>query len=245
MDGLIFLVVDDSPPVLSLVKNTLLSKAFTANVHTALDGEQAIESLTTHDIDLIISDWEMPKVSGEELLYFVRNNTRYKETPFIMMTTYSSRDFIITAIQNGVSHYIVKPFTAEKLIYAIRKSWGKANKRLHKRYYHLPSNKVTLCQPGENFIGYIKNFARSGVLIEMPYHKELELFGLYNILLVFFDPSINVNEAFTVKGQIIRMEASSMLTAPEPTCELAFQLDLVASIEQIDSVIKMLKQYSD
>ena len=79
------------------------------------DGTSAWEILQGQTIDLIISDWNMPKMTGLELLKKVRASDQYKRTPFLMVTAEAQKQNIIEAVQAGVSNYVVKPFTAEAI----------------------------------------------------------------------------------------------------------------------------------
>ena len=99
MRNIKYLVVDDCNMVLNLVKNIITTRLGSDNIFTATNGEEALVILDKNEIDVVISDWEMPKLSGEELLYQIRTNSRLKEIPFIMMSSLGGRDFVITAIK--------------------------------------------------------------------------------------------------------------------------------------------------
>ena len=81
----------------------------------AEDGTAALTVLETHKVDLIISDWNMPKMTGLELLKAVRADDRFKDTPFLMVTAEAQKENVIEAVKARVSNYIVKPFTAATL----------------------------------------------------------------------------------------------------------------------------------
>ena len=113
------LVVDDFQTMRRIVINLLRQLGFT-NVTEADDGTTAWEKLEMDSVDLVVSDWNMPAMSGLDLLKKVRTSEKYKTVPFIMVTAEGKRENVITAVQAGVSNYIVKPFNAatlkEKLI---------------------------------------------------------------------------------------------------------------------------------
>ena len=113
------LVVDDFQTMRRIVINLLRQLGFT-NVTEADDGTTACEKLEMDSVDLVVSDWNMPAMSGLDLLKKVRTSEKYKTVPFIMVTAEGKRENVITAVQAGVSNYIVKPFNAatlkEKLI---------------------------------------------------------------------------------------------------------------------------------
>ena len=108
------LVVDDAQTMRRIVVNLLRQLGFT-NMTEADDGTTAWEKLMTEHVDLIISDWNMPKMTGIDLLKKVRESEKYKLTPFIMVTAEGKRENVIAAVQAGVSNYIVKPFNAATL----------------------------------------------------------------------------------------------------------------------------------
>jgi two-component system chemotaxis response regulator CheY len=108
------LVVDDFATMRRILKNILKQIGFT-KITEADDGSTALAALKNEKADLIISDWNMPKISGLELLKAVRSDESMKDTPFLMVTAEAQKDNVIQAVQAGVSNYIVKPFTAEAI----------------------------------------------------------------------------------------------------------------------------------
>jgi len=108
------LVVDDFSTMRRIIKNILRQLNFN-NIVEADDGSTAVSILQSRKIDLIISDWNMPKMTGIELLRYVRQTDGIKDTPFILVTAEAQQDNIIEAAKAKVSNYIVKPFTAETL----------------------------------------------------------------------------------------------------------------------------------
>ncbi len=106
------LVVDDFATMRRILKNILKQLGFT-NIVEADDGTTAWEALEGQSIDLIISDWNMPKMTGLDLLKKVRASSDYAKIPFLMVTAEAQKQNVIEAVQAGVSNYVVKPFTAE------------------------------------------------------------------------------------------------------------------------------------
>ncbi len=117
------LVVDDFATMRRIVKNILVQLGY-KNIVEADDGTTAVDILKSEKIDLIISDWNMPKMTGLDLLKHVRAYAKLSAIPFIMVTAEAQQDNIILAIKAKVSHYIVKPFTAETLGEKISKVFG-------------------------------------------------------------------------------------------------------------------------
>lgn len=117
------LVVDDFATMRRIVRNILKQIGFT-NIVEADDGSTALEILATDKIDLIVSDWNMPKVTGLELLKQVRADSKLKDMPFLMVTAEAQKQNIVEAVQAGVNNYIVKPFTADTIAEKLKKIFG-------------------------------------------------------------------------------------------------------------------------
>jgi two-component system chemotaxis response regulator CheY len=108
------LIIDDFATMRRILKNILKQLGF-KNLVEADDGTTALNVLESQKIDLIISDWNMPKMTGLELLKKVRASTEYEKIPFLMVTAEAQKQNVIEAVQAGVSNYVVKPFTAEAI----------------------------------------------------------------------------------------------------------------------------------
>ncbi len=108
------LVVDDFTAMRRIVKKFLIQLGF-KDIVEADNGTTAVDLLKTQKVDHIISDWNMPEMTGLELLQHVRTDPGTEDIPFIMVTTEAQRDDIILAVRAKVSQYIIKPFTAETL----------------------------------------------------------------------------------------------------------------------------------
>lgn len=107
------LIIDDSKPMrLILIKNLKQSGFNENNITAAVDGEEALEKLCDEKVDLIVSDWHMPKMSGLEFLARTRKNDALKNIPFLMVSSENQKEKIMEAIKEGVSGYIIKPFNA-------------------------------------------------------------------------------------------------------------------------------------
>lgn len=118
------LVVDDFSTMRRIVRNILKQLGFT-NVVEADDGTTAWEILNSQGADFIVSDWNMPKMTGIDLLRKVRASEEFADLPFLMVTAEAQQENIIEAVQAKVSNYIVKPFTADTLGQKIEKIFGK------------------------------------------------------------------------------------------------------------------------
>ena len=103
-----------------MLKNLLRDLGFT-NTAEADDGNTALPMLQSGSFDFLVTDWNMPGMSGIDLLRAVRADERLKHLPVLMVTAEAKRDQIIEAAQAGVNGYVVKPFTAQALKEKIEK----------------------------------------------------------------------------------------------------------------------------
>ena len=122
------LLVDDKASVRTAMVNILLSLGFDDVTH-AVDGEDAWEKLkqtmygkTVQPCELVISDLEMPKMSGMELLRAVRLEPETRHTPFIMATTVTEKEVIIETMRLGVQAYIIKPFDRQTVEFKLKQA---------------------------------------------------------------------------------------------------------------------------
>ena len=114
------LIVDDFSTMRRIIKNILKQCGYT-DISEADNGVAGLEVLKTENIGLIISDLNMPQMSGIEFLKAVRSNDAWKNMPFLMVTAEGKKDQVLEAVKHGVSNYIVKPFTAETLMEKLNK----------------------------------------------------------------------------------------------------------------------------
>lgn len=117
------LVVDDFATMRRILKNMFRQLGFN-NIIEADDGTTALEALQKNEIGLIVSDWNMPKMTGLELLKTVRASDEHKQIPFLMVTAEAQKQNVLDAVQAGVSNYVVKPFTAEQISDKLDKIFG-------------------------------------------------------------------------------------------------------------------------
>lgn len=114
MADLKILAVDDSATMRRILKNTL-SRAGYTDVVEAEDGVDAWAKLQAGGFNFIITDWNMPNMSGLELVNAIRESEKFKQIPIIMVTTRSVKDDIVAAMKAGANNYVVKPFTPDTL----------------------------------------------------------------------------------------------------------------------------------
>ncbi|MBX2986921.1 MAG: response regulator [Bdellovibrionaceae bacterium] len=126
------LVIDDMPSIRDLVKNQLRAMGY-KNIQEAEDGEEGLRILKERNtagtpVQLVISDWNMPKLKGLDLLKMVRAVPEWVDLPFVLLTSESEREQVTEAVLAGVSQYIVKPFAAKIFEEKLKTVWAKHNK---------------------------------------------------------------------------------------------------------------------
>lgn len=108
------LIVDDMATMRRIVKNILKQLGF-ANTEEAENGQEALQKLRAEPYGFVVSDWNMPVMTGIDLLRAIRADEKLKSIPVLMVTAEAQQANLVEAIQAGVSNYIVKPFTAETM----------------------------------------------------------------------------------------------------------------------------------
>ncbi len=114
------LVVDDFSTMRRIIKNLLRDLGFN-NTQEADDGKTALPLLKNGDFDFVVTDWNMPGMTGLDLLKEIRADEKLSSMPVLMVTAEAKRDQIVEAAQAGVNGYIIKPFTAATLKEKIEK----------------------------------------------------------------------------------------------------------------------------
>ena len=109
-----FLVVDDSSTMRRILINTL-NKLGYQDVVEAANGREGLERLAANQVDVIITDWNMPEMTGIEFIRSVRSNGTYTKLPVLMVTTNAAKDDIVEALRAGINSYVVKPFTPDTI----------------------------------------------------------------------------------------------------------------------------------
>ncbi|AZC40832.1 response regulator [Pseudomonas chlororaphis] len=122
------LVVDDASFIRDLVKKCLRNYFPGIKIEDAINGRKAQALLAREAFDLVLCDWEMPEMSGLELLTWCRGQEGMKAMPFIMVTSRGDKENVVQAIQAGVSGYVSKPFTNEQLLTKVKQALNKVGK---------------------------------------------------------------------------------------------------------------------
>ena len=108
------LTVDDFSTMRRIIRNMLRQLGYT-NIVEAEDGAEAFSLLQREKVDFVISDWNMPNMSGLDLLKAIRADANLKPLPVLLVTAEALKENVVEALKAGVNNYVVKPFTAETL----------------------------------------------------------------------------------------------------------------------------------
>lgn len=115
----VILVADDSPTIRKFVAFSLAVKGY--EIIPVADGMQALEKLPMGNIDLVITDLNMPNIDGYELIRAIRDNEELKEVPIIILSSLSKNEEIEKGMLSGANSYLVKPFDAKRVLYEVSK----------------------------------------------------------------------------------------------------------------------------
>ena len=111
-----FLIVDDSDTIRAVIAKTLkVSGVPLGELHFAANGQEALDSLKENWVDIVLTDINMPDINGLELIRFIRDNERYRETPLIIISTETSQRDRERGLALGANAYLVKPFEPSAL----------------------------------------------------------------------------------------------------------------------------------
>lgn len=108
------LVVDDMATMRRIVKNILKQLGF-SNIDEAENGQEGLQKLREGAFAFVVSDWNMPVMTGIDMLRAIRADEKLKAIPVLMVTAEAQQANLVEAMQAGVSNYIVKPFTADTM----------------------------------------------------------------------------------------------------------------------------------
>ena len=108
------LIVDDFSTMRRIIRNMLRQLGY-INMVEAVDGAEALSLLQREKVDFVISDWNMPNMSGLDLLKAIRADENLKPIPVLLVTAEALKEYVMEAVKVGVNNYVVKPFTVETL----------------------------------------------------------------------------------------------------------------------------------
>lgn len=201
------LVVDNSSAARSAVNNILRDHLFCKEIVDASDGQDALRKVRQlKNIDWIFSDWDMPNMTGIEFLKEVRSDPRTSHIPFIMVTARSDRDSLVTAVQEGVTSFIIKPFTAKKLVEKVFMAKGRMERRNAERTKVSKEQQINLTFEGAaESQATLIDISLTGFLslIEIDATRQANIFDFFKAKLTL--PKNDISQSLPC--QLIRLEA--------------------------------------
>jgi len=115
----VILVADDSPSIRKFISYALLSNGY--EIIPVSDGMEALEKMTNQNINLVITDLNMPNIDGFELINTIRGNEIYRDIPIIILSSLTSNDDIERGLYCGANSYLIKPFDPNRILYEVSK----------------------------------------------------------------------------------------------------------------------------
>lgn len=203
METLKVLLVDDMTAARHFIKYGLENNHANLTIYEASNGKEAQAKLETEHYDLVLCDWEMPVMTGEELLRWVRNHDTLSNTKFIMITTRSEKESVLKAVQMDVNGYLVKPFTIEGLLQKMADIDNKFDRRRQER--RAMSGNVTLRFRDYESTGELMDISLGGLLAAFP-RKEIIPRILERIAADV--KSVNDQKVAGIAGFVIRIQAA-------------------------------------
>ncbi|MEW5744513.1 MAG: response regulator [Nitrospirota bacterium] len=203
MKKLRLLMVEDAASMRKFAKYGLEKSFPSIRIDEATNGKEAQAKLEQAEYDLILCDWEMPEVQGDELLEWVRHHPNLSGTPFIMVTSRNDKQSVMKAIELGANSYVVKPFTAESLARKITTVIDRFDRREHERYE--ASGSLTF---------HFRDHVARGNLIDISLGGLLSVFSRSNELPSIFEKVTmdlqleNSPKSNGIEGFVIRIQAA-------------------------------------
>lgn len=210
LDKDVVMVVDDSTTARSAIINVLRDHLYCKDIVEASDGQEALRRLKQRpDIDWVFCDWEMPVMAGDELLTEIRNNPETAHLPFIMITSKGDRDSLVTAVQLGVTSFIVKPFTAKKLVEKVFLAQGRMERRNAERTQVDSDQEVVIkLASGVEVEAGMVDISLSGLLVMVEHEavRKVTVFDSFQVKLTH----PHGKKTAVLPCQVIRLEADPM-----------------------------------
>jgi CheY-like chemotaxis protein len=202
MKKLNVLIIDDTAAMRKFIKSGLEEHFSEINVNVAVDGREAVIKLEHHSYDLVLCDWELPDLTGDEILQWVRVHPIINHTPFIMLSSKRDRSSVTRAIRGGVSSYIVKPFNIGSLIQKVTAVVENYERRQFQRF-------TVSGAMGINF----RDQQLKGGIIDLSMGGIFGLFGRRNTIPLIFeevtvDIKLEAGSISALEGFVIRLQAA-------------------------------------
>lgn len=224
------LVVDDSNTARRMIASTLRDRLNCQKVLEAASGDEALHLIKQNtQIDWIFCDWEMPGMTGEQVLNEVRKDPQTAHIPFMMVTTRNDRDSLVTAVQLGVTAYIVKPFNALTLEEKINNTRQRMERRNAERVKIKKDQPLALRFSEHGDVpGQLVDVSLSGLLAKGPLEKlrGICIFDTVMIMAKIDHPDVPM---LKLPAEVIRMEADPKSPSKRDIARIAFRFQPMES----------------
>ena len=239
LDNDVALIVDDSTTARKVIANILRDYLNCRQILQAANGNEALSILRKKNqaVDWIFCDWEMPSMSGDQLLAEVRKEPTTAHTPFIMITTRGDRDSLVSAVQAGASSYIVKPFNAAILVNKIRTILGRMERRKAERIKVLEGIQAILTIDNEKpEPTALLDISLTGLLLRVP-HQFTHNVGIYDNGTVQLTIDHEKGSPLVLPGTVVRIEADPAHPARTDQVRLALRFSPMDQKARTDLVL--------
>lgn len=202
------LVVDDVNSVRKMLIPVLTKELGlrSENIREAYDGQAALKILQNEKIDLILCEWDLPRINGIELLKMIRADNRLAATPVIMITSRSDQSNILEAIQAKVTQYIVKPFTADNLSTTLKKTIQAAERLANKQPSNQSEHSLTIHYKGKPVTsGKISNLGKGGLLAKLLLYRGITVYDNIDME-ICFESASGEKSAISLTAELARIE---------------------------------------
>ncbi|MBU0480423.1 MAG: response regulator [Proteobacteria bacterium] len=202
------LIIDTTQSIRISSKPILVKEmGFSAeNILESNNGRRALDLLQTEEIDLVLCEWDIPEISGIELLKFVRSSNNCHSTEFVFVTSNSDQHNILEAVNCKVSQYIVKPFSTDSFIGKINAALGSKNRRVHKRHSVKSEHDLTVMRADKLLTtGKMINLSKSGVLAKLALFRSITVTDVFDLKISVFGRS-GKQYFNTIQAELVRIE---------------------------------------
>jgi CheY-like chemotaxis protein len=237
MQELRALIVDDVQSMRKFLKFGMEKTFPKVFIDEACNGKEAQLKLESGKYDLVLCDWEMPLLNGEELLCWMREQPSLKKTPFIMVTSRDDKSSVVRAMEQGVDSYVIKPFTADGLAQKVMSLISRADRRETERIEVQGSTRLRF---GENVAqGNIIDVSLGGIF--NTFSRANPLPGIFGEVKL----DISLNESLKIeglKGFVVRIQAAeAFIDAEHVKIAVKFE-DLSAERkEKFEKILNLVK----
>lgn len=223
------LVVDDSVAISQIVNQFLRNDLKFGKVINATNGRQAMQWFKSERIDWIFSDYEMPEMNGLELLAAIRDHSRGKDLPFILMTAHADKETLVKVMEAGATDFIAKPFNPATFIQKVQRIAGQAERRVAER---IPITQPSRCRimfsPTVVYKAEMVNVSATGCLLRtQPFRQGGMIYDLAQLSLELGGKNA------TTKSLLVRLEVDRNDAANKSMLAAFHFLELDESNQQL------------